>query len=167
MQICQRGRCSPHSTECMQSAGSLLNKVAGNFTVTAGKVLPIMELMHMTGFMENWRLFSHRIEKLIWRQSCRHYKPLEGDEKTTDINLMNFQIFCWDSPLQKWQVDWHEEDLQYSERPWDQAADHSTGSMDTWHLLSSMTTLLWRWKLQKIGKHSSSLCAATVPVLEA
>ena len=70
--------------------GSLtLNKVAGNFHVTAGKVLPIMGAhAHMTGFMETSDYnFSHRIEKLSFGDNhAGIIQPLEGDEKLTDIS---------------------------------------------------------------------------------
>ena len=70
--------------------GSLtLNKVAGNFHVTAGKVLPIMGAhAHMTGFMEKGDYnFTHRIEKLSFGDKhAGIIQPLEGDEKITDIS---------------------------------------------------------------------------------
>ena len=70
--------------------GSLtLNKVAGNFHVTAGKVLPIAGAhAHMTGFMDRADYnFSHRIEKLSFGDNhAGIIQPLEGDEKITDIS---------------------------------------------------------------------------------
>lgn len=66
-----------------------LNKVAGNFHVTAGKVLPIMGAhAHMTGFMEPRDYnFTHRIEKLSFGDKhAGIIQPLEGDEKITDIS---------------------------------------------------------------------------------
>ena len=66
-----------------------LNKVAGNFHVTAGKVLPIMGAhAHMTGFMEKADYnFTHRIEKLSFGDKhAGIIQPLEGDEKITDIS---------------------------------------------------------------------------------
>ena len=68
---------------------SSLNKVAGNFHVTAGKVLPIMGAhAHMTGFMEKADYnFTHRIEKLSFGDKhAGIIQPLEGDEKITDIS---------------------------------------------------------------------------------
>ena len=71
--------------------GSLtLNKVAGNFHVTAGKVLPIAGAhAHMTGFMDRADYnFSHRIEKLSFGENhAGIIQPLEGDEKITDISI--------------------------------------------------------------------------------
>ena len=74
--------------------GSLtLNKVAGNFHVTAGKVLPIAGAhAHMTGFMDRSDYnFSHRIEKLSFGENhAGIIQPLEGDEKITDISKIIF-----------------------------------------------------------------------------
>ena len=70
-----------------------LNKVAGNFHVTAGKVLPIMGAhAHMTGFMEPRDYnFTHRIEKLSFGDKhAGIIQPLEGDEKITDISERQF-----------------------------------------------------------------------------
>jgi len=96
-----------------------LNKVAGNFHVTAGKVhplshpfllllsylcstcsskvLPIMGAhAHMTGFMEKGDYnFSHRIERLSFGEDhAGIIQPLEGDEKLTDISR-NTDIAPW------------------------------------------------------------------------
>ena len=75
--------------------GSLtLNKVAGNFHVTAGKVLPIAGAhAHMTGFMDRADYnFSHRIEKLSFGENhAGIIQPLEGDEKLTDISKKSNQ----------------------------------------------------------------------------
>ena len=71
--------------------GSLtLNKVAGNFHVTVGKVLPIVGAhAHMIGFMERSDYnFSHRIEKFSFgEEHAGIIHPLEGDEKLTDISI--------------------------------------------------------------------------------
>jgi len=77
--------------------GSLsINKVAGNFHITAGKVLPISGAhAHLTSFMQEHEYnFTHRIEKLSFGDSVAGIiQPLEGEEKLTDINLMNFQYY--------------------------------------------------------------------------
>ena len=74
---------------CRVHGALTLNKVAGNFHVTAGKVLPIMGAhAHMTGFMEKEDYnFTHRIEKLSFGDKhAGIIQPLEGDEKITDIS---------------------------------------------------------------------------------
>ena len=52
---------TPHDA-CRVHGGLTLNKVAGNFHVTAGKVLPIAGAhAHMTGFMDKTDYnFTHR-----------------------------------------------------------------------------------------------------------
>ena len=85
---------TPHDA-CRVHGSLTLNKVAGNFHVTAGKVLPIMGAhAHMTGFMETRDYnFSHRIEKLSFGENhAGIIQPLEGDEKLTDIsnNIINY-----------------------------------------------------------------------------
>ena len=79
-----------HGHDACRVHGTLtLNKLAGNFHVTAGKVLPIMGAhAHMTGFMEREDYnFTHRIEKLSFGDKhAGIIQPLEGDEKITDIS---------------------------------------------------------------------------------
>jgi len=115
--------------------GSLtLNKVAGNFHVTAGKVLPIMGAhAHMTGFMETSDYnFSHRIEKLSFGDNhAGIIQPLEGDEKLTDINLMNFQYFVEVVPTEVSGLTGKKTTYQYSVKDHARPIDHSHGSHGT------------------------------------
>jgi len=115
--------------------GSLtLNKVAGNFHVTAGKVLPIMGAhAHMTGFMETRDYnFSHRIEKLTFGDNhAGIIQPLEGDEKITDINLMNFQYFVEIVPTEVSGLTGKKTTYQYSVKDHVRPIDHSHGSHGT------------------------------------
>jgi len=112
--------------------GSLtLNKVAGNFHVTAGKVLPIMGAhAHMSGFMEPSDYnFSHRIEKLSFGDShAGVIQPLEGDEKLTDINLINFQYFVEVVPTEVQTITGRKLTYQYSVKEHVRPIDHSQGS---------------------------------------
>jgi len=115
--------------------GSLnLNKVAGNFHVTAGKVLPIMGAhAHMTGFMEPRDYnFSHRIEKLSF--GANHagiVQPLEGDEKLTDINLVNFQYFIEVVPTEVSALTGRQTTYQYSVKEMVRPIDHARESHGT------------------------------------
>jgi len=111
-----------------------LNKVAGNFHVTAGKVLPIMGAhAHMTGFMEPRDYnFTHRIEKLSFGDKhAGIIQPLEGDEKITDINLMNFQYFIEVVPTEVFGLFGKKITYQYSVKEHSRPIDHSTGSHGT------------------------------------
>jgi len=124
---------TPHDA-CRVHGSLTLNKVAGNFHVTAGKVLPIMGAhAHMTGFMETRDYnFSHRIEKLSFGDNhAGIIQPLEGDEKTTDINLMNFQYFVEIVPTEVAGLTGMKKTFQYSVKDHVRPIDHSTGSHGT------------------------------------
>jgi len=115
--------------------GSLtLNKVAGNFHITAGKVLPIMGAhAHMTGFMEKRDYnFTHRIEKFSFGDShAGVIQPLEGDEKLSDINLMNFQYFVEVVPTEIDSLTGRKLTYQYSVKEHARPIDHEEGSHGT------------------------------------
>jgi len=124
---------TPHDA-CRVHGTLTLNKVAGNFHVTAGKVLPIMGAhAHMTGFMETRDYnFSHRIEKLTFGDNhAGIIQPLEGDEKTTDINLMNFQYFIEVVPTEVAGLTGKKTTYQYSVKDHVRPIDHSHGSHGT------------------------------------
>lgn len=124
---------TPHDA-CRVHGSLTLNKVAGNFHVTAGKVLPIMGAhAHMTGFMETRDYnFSHRIEKLTFGDNhAGIIQPLEGDEKITDINLMNFQYFIEIVPTEVSGLTGKKTTYQYSVKDHVRPIDHSHGSHGT------------------------------------
>jgi len=115
--------------------GSLtLNKVAGNFHVTAGKVLPIAGAhAHMTGFMDRADYnFSHRIEKLSFGENhAGIIQPLEGDEKLTDINFVNMQYFIEIVPTEIMGFTGMKTTYQYSVKEHVRPIDHDKGSHGT------------------------------------
>jgi len=115
--------------------GSLtLNKVAGNFHVTAGKVLPIAGAhAHMTGFMDRADYnFSHRIEKLSFGENhAGIIQPLEGDEKITDINFVNMQYFIEIVPTEIMGFTGMKTTYQYSVKEHVRPIDHDKGSHGT------------------------------------
>lgn len=115
--------------------GSLtLNKVAGNFHVTAGKVLPIAGAhAHMTGFMDRADYnFSHRIEKLSFGDNhAGIIQPLEGDEKITDINFVNIQYFIEIVPTEIMGFTGMKTTYQYSVKEHVRPIDHDKGSHGT------------------------------------
>jgi len=124
---------TPHDA-CRVHGSLTLNKVAGNFHVTAGKVLPIMGAhAHMTGFMETRDYnFSHRIEKLSFGDNhAGIIQPLEGDEKLTDINLMNYQYFVEIVPTEVATLTGKKTTFQYSVKDHVRPIDHSQGSHGT------------------------------------
>ena len=69
-----------------------LNKVAGNFHITAGKTLPLPRgHAHIAAFMsERDYNFSHRIVKFQFgdETSSSIIHPLEGDEKVANSSKM-------------------------------------------------------------------------------
>ena len=131
--------------------GSLtLNKVAGNFHVTAGKVLPIAGAhAHMTGFMDRTDYnFSHRIEKLSFGENhAGIIQPLEGDEKITDISkitqlqpshlqtdlldFVNIQYFVEIVPTEIMGFTGLKTTYQYSVKEHMRPIDHDKGSHGT------------------------------------
>lgn len=130
----RRHQMSQPKDACRVHGALTLNKVAGNFHVTAGKVLPIMGAhAHMTGFMETADYnFSHRIEKLSFGDDhAGIIQPLEGDEKLTDINLMNFQYFIEIVPTEVQTFTGKKLTYQYSVKDHVRPIDHSKGSHGT------------------------------------
>jgi len=77
--------------------GSLtLNKVSGNFHITAGKSVPLFRgHAHLTAFMDPEEYnFTHRINKFSFGSPHGGIiQPLEGEEKISDTNMMTFQYF--------------------------------------------------------------------------
>nr|CAD7568271.1 unnamed protein product [Timema californicum] len=77
--------------------GSLtLNKVAGNFHITAGRSLALPRgHIHISAFVsEREYNFSHRIDRFSFGDpSPGIVHPLEGDEKITAENMMLYQYF--------------------------------------------------------------------------
>lgn len=75
---------------CRIHGSLILNKVAGNFHITAGKSLSLPRgHIHISAFMtERDYNFTHRINKLSFGEpSSGVIHPLEGDEKITDNSM--------------------------------------------------------------------------------
>lgn len=77
--------------------GSLgINKVAGNFHITAGKTIPLPRgHAHLAVFMDDKDYnFTHRINKFSFGEPAPGIiHPLEGDEQIADKNHMTYQYF--------------------------------------------------------------------------
>jgi hypothetical protein len=74
---------------CRLHGSLVLNKVAGNFHITAGKTLPLPRgHAHIAAFMsERDYNFSHRIYKFSFGDEMPSIvHPLEGDEKVANIS---------------------------------------------------------------------------------
>ncbi|KAK8386360.1 hypothetical protein O3P69_010790 [Scylla paramamosain] len=73
-----------------------INKVAGNFHITAGKTIPLPRgHAHLAVFMDDKDYnFTHRINKLSFGDPAPGIvHPLEGDEEVAEKNLMSYQYF--------------------------------------------------------------------------
>ncbi|KAG0726757.1 Endoplasmic reticulum-Golgi intermediate compartment protein 2 [Chionoecetes opilio] len=83
--------------DACQVTGTLeINKVAGNFHITAGKTLPLPRgHAHLAVFMDDKDYnFTHRVNKLSFGDPAPGIvHPLEGDEEVADKNLMSYQYF--------------------------------------------------------------------------
>jgi len=86
----------PHDA-CRIHGTLALNKVEGNFHVTAGKSIPIFRgHAHLTGYLDaSDHNFSHRIDQFSFGQQSHAgiVQPLQGDEKIADKNFINYQYF--------------------------------------------------------------------------
>lgn len=81
---------------CRVFGSLVLNKVAGNFHITAGRSLSLPRgHVHISAFVSDAAYnFSHRINRFSFGDpSPGIVHPLEGDEKITDQNMMLYQYF--------------------------------------------------------------------------
>lgn len=81
---------------CRVYGSLVLNKVAGNFHITAGKSLHLPEgHVHISAFVSQAEYnFSHRIDHLSFGDSgVGIIHPLDGEEKIADINMALYQYF--------------------------------------------------------------------------
>ncbi|XP_071543328.1 endoplasmic reticulum-Golgi intermediate compartment protein 2 isoform X3 [Panulirus ornatus] len=83
--------------DACQVYGTLeINKVAGNFHITAGKTIPLPRgHAHLAVFMDDKDYnFTHRINKLSFGDPAPGIvHPLEGDEQVASKNHMSYQYF--------------------------------------------------------------------------
>ncbi|RZF37424.1 hypothetical protein LSTR_LSTR011701 [Laodelphax striatellus] len=108
-----------------------LNKVAGNFHITAGKSLSLPRgHIHISAFMwDNDYNFTHRINKLSFGDpSPGIIHPLEGDEKITNENMALFQYFIEVVPTDVQTFMTHTQTYQYSVKDHLRLVDHHKGS---------------------------------------
>ncbi|XP_076635738.1 endoplasmic reticulum-Golgi intermediate compartment protein 2 [Colletes latitarsis] len=112
--------------------GSLnVNKVAGNFHITAGRSLPILrEHIHISAFMTgNDYNFTHRINKFSFGgPSPGIVHPLEGDEKIADDNMILYQYFVEVVPTDIQTLFSTSKTYQYSVKDHYRPIDHQKGS---------------------------------------
>ncbi|XP_076244528.1 endoplasmic reticulum-Golgi intermediate compartment protein 2 isoform X2 [Calliopsis andreniformis] len=112
--------------------GSLnVNKVAGNFHITAGKSLSIPRgHIHISAFMTDKHYnFTHRINKFSFGgPSPGIVHPLEGDEKIADNNMILYQYFVEVVPTDIQTLLSASKTYQYSVKDHQRPIDHQKGS---------------------------------------
>lgn len=109
----------------------ILNKVAGNFHITAGKSLALPRgHIHISAFMtERDYNFTHRINRLNFGDpSPGVIHPLDGDEKISNDNMMLFQYFIEVVPTKVKTFLTTTNTYQYSVKELGRTIDHHKGS---------------------------------------
>ncbi|GFS01522.1 endoplasmic reticulum-Golgi intermediate compartment protein 2 [Elysia marginata] len=123
----------PGRKDACRLRGSLeLNKVAGNFHITAGKSVPVIPKghAHLAMMMDNSDYnFSHRIDHFSFGEPLSGLiYPLDGSEITTSFNQHNFQYFMKVVPTEvrtyRANVDTYQFSVTESNRP----LNHGRGS---------------------------------------
>lgn len=121
-----------HTPDACRIYGSLdVNKVAGNFHVTAGKSLSLPRgHIHISAFMtERDYNFTHRINRFSFGEpSPGVIHPLEGDEKIADHNMMLYQYFVEVVPTDVRTLLRSYKTYQYSVKDHQRPVDHHKGS---------------------------------------
>ncbi|XP_014296729.1 endoplasmic reticulum-Golgi intermediate compartment protein 2 [Microplitis demolitor] len=108
-----------------------LNKVAGNFHITAGKSLSLPRgHIHIFAFMtSNDYNFTHRINKFSFgEESPGIVQPLDGDEKIADDNMMLYQYFIEIVPTDIHTLMKTTKTYQYSVKDYQRPINHARGS---------------------------------------
>lgn len=121
---------TPHDA-CRIYGSAVLNKVAGNFHITAGKSLNLPRgHIHISPFIsENDYNFTHRIHRLSFGDpSPGIIHPLEGDEYVTQTNMMLYQYFIEVVPTTVKTFVTNMNTYQYSVKQLARPIDHFKGS---------------------------------------
>lgn len=108
-----------------------LNKVAGNFHITAGKSLSLPRgHIHLNLLFDDVKQnFSHRIHRLSFGNPYNGIiHPLEGDEKITNDENMLFQYFIEVVPTDVQTTFEHVKAYQYSVKELERPISHVKGS---------------------------------------
>ncbi|XP_065161630.1 endoplasmic reticulum-Golgi intermediate compartment protein 2-like [Atheta coriaria] len=120
----------PHDA-CRVHGSLTLNKVAGNFHITAGKSLNLPRgHIHLSPFMsEEDYNFTHRIDRLSFgHPSPGIIHPLEGDEYIASSHQMLYQYFIEVVPTSVRTFLRSIETYQYSVKELNRPLDHGHGS---------------------------------------
>ncbi|XP_035217471.1 endoplasmic reticulum-Golgi intermediate compartment protein 2-like isoform X2 [Stegodyphus dumicola] len=116
---------------CRLKGSLVVNKVSGNFHITAGKHIPLAAgHAHISAFLKDSDYnFSHRIERFSFGEpSAGIFDPLEGDEKTAPTNFHMYQYYLKVVPTEIVMNGRKQNAYQYSVTEQARAISHQAGS---------------------------------------
>ncbi|CAH0392571.1 unnamed protein product [Bemisia tabaci] len=116
---------------CRIHGTMILNKVSGNFHITAGKSLSLPSgHIHISAFMtDNKHNFSHRIDRLSFGEASPGIiNPLDGDHKVTTQSNTLYQYFIEVVPTDVQTFQSRVQTYQYSVKELTRLIDHDAGS---------------------------------------
>jgi len=116
---------------CRLHGTFVVNKVAGNFHITAGKSIPFPTgHAHLSAFLsENDYNFSHRIERFSFGEPTSGiFDPLDGDERITDKHFQLYQYYIQVVPTEVKTYSTNHTAYQFSVTEQGREIDHSGGS---------------------------------------
>lgn len=129
-EMLKRTSVPPYDPDACRIYGTLvLNKVAGNFHITAGRSLSLPRgHVHISTLMSDFN-FTHRIHRFSFGDpSPGIVHPLEGDEKITTSNMMLYQYFIDVVPTEVETFLTPVYTYQYSVKDHERPIDHNKGS---------------------------------------
>uniref|UniRef100_A0A2C9L3M1 Endoplasmic reticulum vesicle transporter C-terminal domain-containing protein n=1 Tax=Biomphalaria glabrata TaxID=6526 RepID=A0A2C9L3M1_BIOGL len=129
----RKGPDPPGPPDACRIHGSLeVNKVAGNFHITAGKSVPVIPRghAHLAMMMDSKDYnFSHRIDHFSFGNPVNGIIfPLDGSEITTSFNHHSFQYFMQVVPTEVRTYKANMDTYQFSVTESNRAIDHNAGS---------------------------------------
>ncbi|XP_068249423.1 endoplasmic reticulum-Golgi intermediate compartment protein 2 [Palaemon carinicauda] len=150
-------------TDACQLTGSLgINKVAGNFHITAGKTIPLPRgHAHLAVFMEDSDYnFTHRINKFSFGEPAPGIiHPLEGDEQIALKNHMTYQYFITVVPTMVNTYSHYGTSFQYSVSEQSREISHAQNSHGTPGIFFKYDTSAL--KVEVVEQHESIIAFLT------
>ncbi|GFX14753.1 endoplasmic reticulum-Golgi intermediate compartment protein 2 [Trichonephila clavipes] len=116
---------------CRLRGSLVVNKVSGNFHITAGKHIPHPAgHAHISAFLKDSDYnFSHRIERFSFGEpTAGVFDPLEGDEKIASSNFYMYQYYLKVVPTEIVHNNRRQSTFQYSVTEQARPINHQSGS---------------------------------------
>ncbi|CAL1267184.1 unnamed protein product [Larinioides sclopetarius] len=116
---------------CRLRGSLVVNKVSGNFHITAGKHIPHPAgHAHISAFLKDSDYnFSHRIERFSFGEpTAGVFDPLEGDEKVAPTNFHMYQYYLKVVPTEIVHNNRRQSTYQYSVTEQARPINHQSGS---------------------------------------